>query len=154
MSLELQTLITKLLPPACGIRLTEVTVEDESVRLQLTAIAPTALCPDCAVPSSSIHSRYRRRLADLPWRALAVRIQLIVRKFVCRHSTCARRIFTERLPDFVATYARKTMRLVNAVQAIGIALGGRAPGSQPACGYRRGQPPCSGWCEQPQCLGP
>ena len=126
MSLELQTLITELLPPTRGIRLTEVTVQDESVQLQLTAIAPTALCPDCAVPSSSIHSRYQRRLTDLPWGSLAIRMQLIVRKFVCRHLTCARRIFTERLPDFVAPYARKTMRLVNALQAIGIALGGQA----------------------------
>jgi transposase len=126
MALELHRLITKLLPPTRGIRLTEVTVQDASVQLQLMTIAPTASCPDCTVPSSSIHSRYQRRLADLPWGSLAIRIQLIVRKFVCRHSTCARRIFTERLPDFAATYARKTMRLVKALQAIGIALGGQA----------------------------
>jgi transposase len=50
----------------------------------------------------------------------------MVRKFVCRDSTCTRRIFTERLPDFVATYARKTCRLVKALQAIGAALGGNA----------------------------
>jgi transposase len=120
MSLELQTLITELLPPTRGIHLTEVTVQDESVQLQLTAIAPTASCPDCTVPSSSIHSCYQRRLVDLPWGSLAIRIQLIVRKFVCRHLTCARRIFTERLPDFAAPYARRTMRLVKALQAIGI----------------------------------
>jgi transposase len=126
MALELHRLITKLLPPTRGIRLTEVTVQDASVQLQLMTIAPTASCPDCTVPSSSIHSRYQRRLADLPWGSLAIRIQLIVRKFVCRHSTCARRIFTERLPDFAATYARKTMRLVKALQALGIALGGQA----------------------------
>ena len=126
MSHELQTLISELFPPTCGIRLTEVIVEDQSVQVQLTAIAPTALCPDCATPSSSVHSHYQRRLADLPWGALAVRLQLLVRKFVCRQLTCARRIFTERLPDVAAPYARKTMRLVNALQAIGIALGGQA----------------------------
>jgi transposase len=126
MSHELQILVNELLPPTCGIRLTEVIVEDQSVQVQLTAIAPTALCPDCATPSSSVHSRYQRRLADLPWGLLAVHIQLLVRKFVCRHVTCVRRIFTERLPDVAAPYARKTMRLVNALQAIGIALGGQA----------------------------
>jgi transposase len=126
MSLELQTLIIELLPPTCGIRLTEVTVQDGSVQLQLTAITPTASCPDCAVPSSSIHSRYQRRLTDLPWGSLVVRLQLLVRKFVCRHATCARRIFTERLPDVAAPYARQTMRLVNVLQAIGLALGGQA----------------------------
>jgi transposase len=126
MALELHMLITKLLPPTRGIRLTEVTIQDTSVQLQLLTTAPNASCPDCTVPSASIHSRYQRRLADLPWGSLAIRIQLIVRKFVCRQFTCARRIFTERLPDFAATYARKTMRLVNALQAIGLALGGQA----------------------------
>jgi transposase len=62
----------------------------------------------------------------LPRGALAVRIQLMVRKFVCRNATCTRRIFTERLPDVVATYARQTCRLVKALQAIGAALGGNA----------------------------
>jgi transposase len=126
MPIELQTLITKLLPPDRGIRLTEVIVGDQSVQVQLTATAPTASCPDCATPSSSVHSHYQRRLADLPWGALAVRLQLLVRKFACRHVTCARRIFTERLPDVAAPYARKTMRLVNALRAIGLALGGEA----------------------------
>jgi hypothetical protein len=51
---------------------------------------------------------------------------LLVRTFVCRHLSCARRILTERLPDCAALSARNTMRLVNALQAIGIALGGQA----------------------------
>ena len=123
---ELRKLLSSLFPPACAVTLTKVTVEQASVQLQLTATAPAACCPGCAVPSSSIHSRYQRHLTDLPWGALAVRIQLMVRKFVCRNATCMRRIFTERLPDFVATYARKTCRLVKALQAIGAALGGNA----------------------------
>jgi hypothetical protein len=36
------------------------------------------------------------------------------------------RIFTERLPALTAVYARKTHRLVTALQAIGVALGGQA----------------------------
>jgi transposase len=126
MSYELQTFITGLLPPSCAVRLTEVTVEQEYVLLQLTAMAPTACCPSCAMPSSSLHSHYQRHLTDLPWGALAVHIQLMVRKFICRHASCARRIFTERLPDLVATYARKTYRLTTVLRAIGIALGGQA----------------------------
>jgi transposase len=133
MALELRTLITALLPPTRGISLTEVSVEDEAVGLRLTATVPTAACPDCAVPSSSVHSRYQRRLMDLPWGTRAVHIQLIVRKFVCRNGACARRIFTERLPDFAAPYARKTMRLVNALRAIGTALGGQAGARLAAC---------------------
>jgi transposase len=126
MALELRTLITALLPATHGISLTEVSVEDASVGLRLTATVPTAACPDCAVPSSSVHSRYQRRLTDLPWGTRAVHIQLSVRKFFCRNRACARRIFTECLPDVAAPYARKTDRLVNALRAIGIALGGQA----------------------------
>jgi transposase len=55
-----------------------------------------------------------------------VRLQLMVRKFVCRNPHCKRRIFTERLPELVPAYARKTRRLITILQAIGMALGGNA----------------------------
>jgi transposase len=46
---------------------------------------------------------------------------------VCHHSSEASgRIFTERLPDFVAPSARKTDRLITVLRAIGVALGGNA----------------------------
>jgi transposase len=108
MLLEPHTLMTELLPPIDGIRLLEVSVEQESVRLQLTATTPTAVCPRGAVSSSSVHSHYRRRLTDLPWGRRAVRIRLTVRKFRCRNPACGRRIFTERVPDLAAPYGRHT----------------------------------------------
>ena len=101
-------------------------MEQEYVFLHLTATSPTAACPCCAVSSSSIHSRYQRHLTDLPWGPCTVRIQLRVRKFVCQNPRCERRIFTERLPELVAAYARKTRRLMTVLRAIGVALGGNA----------------------------
>jgi transposase len=71
-----------------------------------------------------VHSRYQRRLADLPWGTRAVRIQLTVRRFRCRNQACGRRIFTERVPDLVTAYGRHTHRLTTALQALGLALGG------------------------------
>jgi transposase len=47
-----------------------------------------------------------------------------VRKFFCDTADCARRIFTERLPSFVEPWARVTVRLRQALQAIGIATCG------------------------------
>src|SRR5262245_1520738 len=126
MNQTLQAFITHILLPTCAVCLTAVTVEPEDVRFQLTTTTPKAFCPDCAVPSSSIHSRYQRPLTDLPWGRHSVHIQLTVRKFVCRNPSCPRRIFTERVPDLVASYARKTQRLLAALQAIGVALGGQA----------------------------
>jgi transposase len=94
MSYELQTLLASLFPSTYQVILTKVTIVQNSVRLQLTASAPTACCPCCAGPSSAVHSRYQRHLTDLPWGALAVHIQLMVRKFICRNPGCTRRIFT------------------------------------------------------------
>lgn len=107
-------------------RLTEVIVEPEDVCCQLTTTAPAACCPRGAVPSSTGHSRYQRHLTALPWGTRPVHIQLTGRQFVCRHRHCTRRIVTERVPERVAAYARKTPRLLAALQAIGVALGGQA----------------------------
>jgi transposase len=126
MSQELRTVLRTLLPPTCSVHLTEVTVEPACVRVQLTTTAPAAACPCCAEPSSAVHSRYQRHLRDLPWGPLAVRIRLLVRKFLCRNPACRRHIFTERVPELVAPYARQTQRLIAALQAIGVALGGQA----------------------------
>ena len=126
MSHELQTFITELLSSTYELRLMEITIEEASVRLQLTATAVTACCPCCMAPSSTVHSRYQRHLTDLPWGTRPVRLHLTVRKFICRNAACVRRIFTERLPALVGVYGRKTHRLVAALQAIGLALGGQA----------------------------
>jgi transposase len=122
----LHTFITTLLSSTPDVHLDKVTVEQDTVRLQLTATTPHARCPCGAVPSSSVHRRYQRRLTDLPWGVHPVRLQLTVRKCVCRNATCTRDIFTERLPDFVAPSARNTHRLITVLRAIGLALGGEA----------------------------
>lgn len=126
MSHELNSLVTALLPASAAMRLADLTVADEQLLLHLTATAATAACPLCATSSATIHSRYQRHLTDVLWGTLQIRLQLTVRKFVCRNPECVRRIFTERLPNLVASYARKTTRLVTALRQIGLALGGQA----------------------------
>jgi transposase len=123
---ELRTFIMHLLPLTQAVHLTRVTMEADHVLLQLTTTALTACCPCCARPSSSVHSRYQRHLTDLPWGTRPVRLQLTVRKFVCRNPRCRRRIFTERVPALATAYARRTQRLATVLQALGIALGGQA----------------------------
>jgi len=53
---------------------------------------------------------------------------------VCEHPRCSRRIFCERLPATAtaAAYARRTTRLGDALQLIGLALG-REAGTRLAC---------------------
>lgn len=52
-----------------------------------------------------------RPLADLPWAQVTVTIDLDVRRYFCDNPTCARKIFTERLPTVAAAWARRTRRL-------------------------------------------
>lgn len=117
---------TTLLPDTASLHLEELTADGDGIIVAVTTVAPAASCPDCGHPSTRIHSRYRRRVADLPWQGLAVRLQLHTRRFFCTAPDCARRVFTERLPGVVAPYARRTARLTEVVEAIAFALGGEA----------------------------
>ncbi len=83
-------------------------------------------CPGCARFTSRIHSYYERRLADLPWNGIPVEVRLRTRRFFCNAHECSRRIFTERLPETAATYARRTQRMAQALCWLGLALGGEA----------------------------
>jgi len=91
--------------------------------------SPSAACPLCHQPSARLHSRYRRRLADLPWQGRTVELQVRVRRFRCTNMTCSRRIFAERLPTVAMPKARRTSRLYDTQQSLGLAMGG-APGSR------------------------
>ena len=82
-------------------------------------------CPECHQPSARIHGHYQRTVADLPCAGRNVILALTVRKFVCTTPGCPRRIFTERLPGLVQSYARMTSRLIALVQALGLAAGGQ-----------------------------
>src|SRR5215208_1862602 len=123
------TLATNLLPLGHGIRLRDVTIGPDQIVATLEATAPRGACPRCGTWSEAVHSHYQRTIADLPWGGQAVRFHLHVRKFFCRQPTCARRIFTERLPHLVAPYARRTSRLESVLSLLAFALGGE-PGAR------------------------
>ena len=89
----------------------------------------TPKCPDCFGSRVSYHSRYRRRLRDLPWHDKAVRIHFQARRFRCRNIQCERKIFAEQMSRVAAPRARETARLCEIVGLIGYALGG-LPGSR------------------------
>ena len=81
-------------------------------------------CPACSKSRVSYHSRYVRRLRDLPWQGRPVEIHLQTRRFRCRNQECAQKIFAERLPAVAARKARETTRLCEIVGLVGYALGG------------------------------
>jgi transposase len=97
-----------------------------SLTFVLQSTATTAACPLCGQSSARPHSRYVRRLADLPCHDRPVRLHVEIRRFFCANAVCRRRIFAERLPAVAAVHARTTLRLDKAHCHIGLALGGEA----------------------------
>jgi len=117
-----------LLPDATTLRLAACHVDTTSAQITLLvrSTQTSVPCPLCDTLARRIHSHYERTLADLPWAAYRVRLQLRVRKWFCRNRSCRRRIFTERLPTVAAPWVRRTLRLAQRLVALGMALGGKA----------------------------
>ncbi len=113
-----------LLPAVAGLQVTGVAYQEKLVSLSLTTTHPRAHCPVCGNGSEKIHSRYQRRVADLPWADKQVQLLLAVRRFFCEQSECKRKVFSERLHPAIAAYARRTARLDHHLQTLALLLGG------------------------------
>ncbi|WP_224994354.1 transposase family protein [Cesiribacter sp. SM1] len=77
-----------LIPPEFEVLATSVT--EAKVTLQLQFTASTAYCPLCNSLSTRIHSRYVRKLQDLPISGKVVELRLCTRKFFCQQQDCPR----------------------------------------------------------------
>jgi transposase len=109
-----------------AIRLEKIIQHSRSLTLVVSTTQPRPECPRCHRPSSRVHSYYTRTVADLPWHGVAVKLELRTRRLRCRNSLCTKRVFCERLPRVVTSYARQTVRLTEALTLIGLLLGGEA----------------------------
>src|ERR1051326_5729257 len=105
------------LPSTLSIDLVES--EGQMLLVHLHATTQSAPCPRCGVPGSRVHSRYTRTVADVSCAGQRLVLKLTVRKWVCSEASCAQRIFAERFPGFLQTYARVTDRLRAALQFVG-----------------------------------
>jgi transposase len=98
----------------------------EEITLTLRTTSPTVSCPSCGTSSSRIQSRYTRKLRDLPSIGRPLRLILHVRRFFCKKSTCAQKIFVERLPELCHAHAQRTKRLQEALRHLGLMIGSQA----------------------------
>jgi transposase len=94
--------------------------------ITVRASKESAACPSCGTVSRRVHSRYHRRVGDLPLSGRSVELLVIARRFRCDAVLCGRQIFVERFAsDSLASSARRTGRLDCIVHHLGLALGGR-----------------------------
>jgi transposase len=118
-------LSTTLFHLPAAIAVTSVHPRASELVIGVACHTSSMLCPQCHEPSARIHGHYQRTVADLPCAGRNVILALTLRKFVCTTPSCPRRIFTERLPGLVQSYARMTSRLIALVQALGLGAGGQ-----------------------------
>src|SRR5215469_7271664 len=93
-----------------GLCMTGVCQEETRLFIQVISEWRSACCPLCGQSSDAVHSRYQRRLKDVPCGGQAVYLQLTIHKFFCCNPDCQRKIFTERIPQFVKLWAQTTIR--------------------------------------------
>jgi transposase len=108
-----------------NLQISQVTVANE-ITITLHTTLPTATCPCCGTISKRVQSRSRRTLHDLPVSGRLVRLIVEVRRFFCKKSTGARKIFAELLPALCRPHAQRTKRLQEALCRLGLAGGGQA----------------------------
>ena len=117
---------TLLLSLPEGMQIEQIQSTETGLLIAVIATHPTSRCPLCGDCSSFVHSSYRRLVRDVPCGGQKVQLSLTVRKFFCRNALCSRKIFTERIPLFVAPWAHVTIRFGRALQSIGLATSGKA----------------------------
>jgi len=116
---------TPLFPLPEGLELTSISETAEELLVHVTSHRASSPCPQCAMASFAIHSSYHRHPRDLPCIGRPIRLVFTVRKFFCRNPNCCRKVFAERLPDFLEVSSRLTKRLRTSVQEIGFATCGK-----------------------------
>jgi transposase len=108
-----------------GITIDSIDSSANELVIRIACDVPSRPCPECQQPSARIHSCYQRMVSDLPCAGRNVILALRLRKFVCGTSSCPHKIFTERLPGLVESYARMSSRLIALLQAIALVAGGQ-----------------------------
>lgn len=118
----------KLLPSQEHLQFQEYQVDCDHhcITVFVHSTQSTNPCPLCGQRANQVHSYYRRKLADLVWSDYRIVLEMTVRKFFCRNRPCERRIFTERIPDVMQPWARRTERLGKQLYEIALRLGGAA----------------------------
>jgi len=96
--------------PDEGLRYISHEIDGETIMIRVEAIAEHAVCPYCGETSVKIHSRYVRKLSDLPIQGKKVKLFLHNKKYFCANPNCAHKTFAEQF-SFFDPKSTKTKRL-------------------------------------------
>jgi len=89
-----------------------ITIYVKSMKRQVT-------CPYCGMVSTRVHSRYARKLQDLPIQDKKVNLILENKKYFCGNDSCKHKTFAEQFGFFEAN-ATKTKRLQEVILRVSL----------------------------------
>lgn len=89
----------------------------DSIVVGLKSTHHAALCPFCGRRSSSVHSNYKRTIAELPLHGLEVILKVEVSRYRCFNPKCSHKTFTAQCADLTERYQRRTRRQREALEA-------------------------------------
>ncbi|WTZ26651.1 ISL3 family transposase [Microbispora sp. NBC_01389] len=101
-------------------------VAEAYVTIWVRPRAEQGTCPKCGCVSTRVHSHYERRLADAAFGGRRVLIRVLSRRFFCDNSLCPAQTFAEQIAGLTRPYARRSPLLTGMLDAIALALAGRA----------------------------
>ena len=110
--------LLKVLVGLNQIQITSFSIADNQMIIAAKSTVIFAKCPCCGTKSSSMHGFYHRLLRDLPLGSTSVKIDLFIRKFYCKNSSCQKIIFSEQPGNEVTSYSRMTSRTRQRLQEI------------------------------------
>ncbi|MFJ2746241.1 ISL3 family transposase [Streptomyces sp. NPDC087440] len=103
-----------------------VEVSDAVVAVRArTRSAVPAGCTGCGKLSTWCHSRYSRRLSDVTLAGKPLLIDLSVRRLYCENTMCTKVTFAEQVTGLTVRYQRRTPRLQDLVEDVGVVLAAR-----------------------------
>ncbi|MEC3981991.1 ISL3 family transposase [Amycolatopsis sp. H20-H5] len=115
-----------LFPHLAGVVVERVEQIGSTVWMWAHPRAVEAACPGCGQRSVRVHSRYERRVADAAVAGRRLVIRLRVRRFFCAETACPAKTFAEQVTGLTQPYRRRTPLLRTMLEAIGLAVAGRA----------------------------
>ena len=102
------------------------------MEIWVSARSGSARCSRSGNASSRVHSHYQRTLAEAAIAGRPTILVVRVRRFFCDAGGCHARTFAEQINGLTSRYARRTPLVRRILEAIGLALAGRAGADRPA----------------------
>ncbi|UKJ06195.1 ISL3 family transposase [Solitalea lacus] len=113
-----------ILPANVQLKADAISSEPGVLHICASVCQPCSTCPICSKKSNRIHSRYSRKLLDLPVSGHLARVKLKARKYFCDNPACHRKIFTERFDSEIKPYYRRMLRSNDLLARMALELGG------------------------------